>query len=180
MNTARPFSPRFARTARLLASPPPRIPLPAQATVFPLADENEYAAMAALPGVSSSVPILVTMTQMQELLAAVVELAAASLAPLDLCLLTARMPAGPRIPKRLLEPDVFLTGEIAPECRYCLDGGLTVLTMDNRIVRHPLDAGDNSLALAWYGPDDGHERWRGFLEGLRDLGFDLEKGRAGA
>jgi hypothetical protein len=139
--------------------------------MLPLTHENDYAAIAALPSLAKNVRVLVTMVQMQELMASIVENAKLHLAPFDLCLLTARMPAGPRIPARLLMSDVFLVGDLDAECKRLAARGFRFLAVDNRLVRHSLDAGDNTVTFEWFHQSHDLQAWNAFVESVAAMGF---------
>jgi hypothetical protein len=142
--------------------------------MIPLFSEDDFAGISSLPSLPKSTRIFVTMAQMQELMAAVVESATQHLGPIDLCLLTARMPAGPRIPVRLLEPDVFLVGDLYAESKRLATQGLRFLTIDNKLVRHSLDTGDNSIAFEWFNDALTPQAWTAFTESIVSLGFTRE------
>lgn len=156
---------------RLHTSPPPHVPRPATASMIPLSSGEDFEAITALPSLSANVPVLVTMSQMQELMVAIVEQANLHLAPLDLCLLTARMPAGPRIPARLLEPDVFLVGNLDMERERLAVRNQRFLSIDNHLVRHNLDAGDNSVTVEWFQERPAPQAWVAFVTSVTALGF---------
>lgn len=166
MPNCRPFHGQF------IGRPFPYGSSRANAMVLPMEQAEDYASLSRIPKPSSQAPILCSFQEKYQLLEQVVCAAFANLHPLDRCVITAMMPGGMRLPARLLQPDVFLVHHVADEVRRLLRNGCSLLVIEESIIRHPLEAGDNTLRLCWYLGDKlafQLSGWPEFLDALSGL-----------
>jgi len=139
--------------------------------ILPLNTADDFSAVERLPSNDPPTQVWVSFQEKYEVLNRLLEEAFARLTPLDQCLMTAMMPGGVRIPARMLAADVFLVHTLEPERTRLLNEGLHLLTVEDSIVRHPLERGTNALRLAWHSPQANEAAWATFIETIKPLGI---------
>ncbi len=157
-----------AYLGRLERSPSRGRPVLARMDPLPLRTEADFAALRRTAP-RQIAPIRVGFVEKYELLAALCRAARAHLPSLDLIFVAMNMPCGLRLPADLLREDVLIWQCVEEEARRAVARGLCVLTIQDRLVRHMFEAGDNSLALTWTAErrqDDAFERFAATLPGL--------------
>ncbi|HAF2128602.1 TPA: hypothetical protein G9F27_002782 [Salmonella enterica] len=150
----------------------------ANAMVLPMEQAEDYESLSRMPKPMRQSPVLCSFSEKYLLLEQIVIAAFAHLHSLDRCVMTAMMPGGVRLPARLLMEDVFLVHHVDDEAERLRQGGCSVLAIEESIIRHPLEAGDNTLHLRWLGAEQATacQDWSGFLRVLSVLNIAPEGG----
>jgi hypothetical protein len=90
----------------------------------------------------------------------------------DNVVINCRVPAGGRMAYELGDVGVFLVSELAPEAERLARAGRSFLTIDEGLVRHPLETGDNQIDLDWHLPSaDGEQCFALLTQELVRLGL---------
>jgi hypothetical protein len=165
------MSPAFFFSGKLIRTPATGRPFLTTTVVLPLNTPEDFIAVERLPANDPTTPIWVYFQEKYDLLTRVLDEAFLQLAPLDQCLMTAMMPGGVRMPLRMLAADVFLVHSLEPERTRLLGEGVSLLTIEDSIVRHPLEYGTNEIQLVWYGPHANESAWVKFIDVTRSLGI---------
>ncbi|MBF4801475.1 hypothetical protein [Aeromonas hydrophila] len=136
-----------------------------------MAQAEDFESLSRIPKPINPSPVLCSFSEKYLLLEQLIIAAFAHLHSLDRCVMTAMMPGGVRLPARLLMEDIFLVHHVNDEAERLLQGGCSVLVIEESIIRHPLEAGDNSLHLRWLGAEHATARldWSEFLLALSEL-----------
>ena len=138
----------------------------ARTPLLVLHDEHDFASCQQLGAAPSERIYHVSYGEKYELLVQLLALAREHLDPVDRVLLTSRMPSGVRFPPPLLAPDVFLCHDPAAEVAHLRRLGRHVLVVRDRLVRHQLECGDNTLGFEWIGPEIDRARFDAFAQAL--------------
>jgi hypothetical protein len=165
----------FFFSGELVRTPAPGRPFLATTVILPLNTPEDFISIERLPGNDPTTPIWVYFREKYDLLTRVLDEAFLRLAPLDQCLMTAMMPGGVRMPLRMLAADVFLVHSLEPERTRLLGEGVNLLTIEDSIVRHPLDFGTNAIQMVWYGPHANDAAWVKFIDVTKSMGIEEKR-----
>lgn len=130
-------------------------------------------------------PILVSFSQKYQILDKVLEAIETHLdADYDVLLMTLRVPGAMRFPKRYYSDRLFLVADLAMETHVLLKKGKRVLVVQEGLVRHPMETGQNELFLTLHNAAaDAGPRFTACRQDLAELGFipatDQELAKAG-
>jgi len=122
-------------------------------------------------------PILVSFSQKYKILDKVLETIETHLDDdYDVLLMTLRVPGAMRFPKRYYSDRLFLVVDLGMETKTLLDRGKRVLVVQEGLVRHPMETGQNELFVTLHNPDpDVGPRFKASVEGFAALGFVPEQ-----
>ena len=102
----------------------------------------------------SNVPVLVNHQEHYQLLCEIIEHILAIDSDSSI-ILRMQMPAGGRMPKLLLDDRILMVQDVEiEESLQSKCSNRTVWVLDDRIIRYPLEAGDNSLSIRIHNPAD--------------------------
>ncbi|GAA4222757.1 hypothetical protein GGQ68_001005 [Sagittula marina] len=118
-------------------------------------------------------PILVSFSQKYQILDRVLAAIEAHLDDdYDVLLTTLRVPGAMRFPKRYYDDRLFLVADLAMETARQVSRGARVLVMQEGLVRHPMETGQNELVLTLHNADAAATRFAACGQDLAALGFD--------
>lgn len=143
----------------------------ANATILPMEQAEDYESLSRVPMPACRSPVLCNFPEKYHLLEQIIIAAFTHLPSLERCVMTAMMPGGVRLPVRLLMEDIFLVHDLEEETQRLRHSGCCLLAIEERIIRHPLEAGDNTLRLRWFNakaPTAG-QGWTDFVHVLSTL-----------
>jgi hypothetical protein len=137
---------------------------------------DDFAAYRAM-AIADWPPILVSFSQKYQILDKVLETVETHLDDdYDVLLMTLRVPGAMRFPKRYYSERVFLVADLEMEKKRLLEWNKRVLVVQEGLVRHPMETGQNELFLTLHNPkSDAGSRFAACSEGLEALGFIPEK-----
>ncbi|MGP8431866.1 hypothetical protein ACT2FY_00730 [Paraburkholderia fungorum] len=158
--------------SHLLNSPFPASLIAANLQPAVLETEADFAAYAAFAR-RTWAPVLLSFAQKHTLMKSVVDAVWRHLdGGIDLILMNCRVPAGGRMAHELGDARVFLVAELAPEVQRLRRAGRSFVTIDEALVRHPMEAGDNHFDLHWHLPGaDALQRFTPLTYELAGLGL---------
>jgi hypothetical protein len=158
--------------SQLLSSPFPDSLVSANLQPAVLQSEADFIAFAAFAR-RTWAPVLLSFAQKQAFMKSVVGAVWRHLdGCVDMIVINCRVPAGGRMANELGDVGVLLVSELAPEAERLARAGRSFVTIDEGLVRHPLEAGDNQLDLDWHLPSaDGQQRFTLLTQELVGLGL---------
>lgn len=145
----------------------------ALARYMPLESENDFEVFAELP--ASDAPIFLNFAEHYQILDALVKFAN-QLWSEDLCILIRlSMPGGMRLPADLLQANVLLMQDVAPEVARLKGQVAHLLVIDDHLLRYQLEQGHNQLKISLYSQGDegiNQRRFAQFIAPLADYGIE--------
>lgn len=161
----------YCFTGRLTRSPYVFRAYRANAMVLPLTTAEDYASISRIVKPAVQSPVVCGFQEKYHLLEQIVDAAFTHLQPLERCVMTAMMPGGLRLPARLLRDDIFLLHQVGQETERLCRSGYSVLAIEESIIRHPLESGNNHLCIRWFPQitPQSHDGWRAFTDLIHQL-----------
>ncbi|PHM70603.1 hypothetical protein [Xenorhabdus kozodoii] len=175
------MQPNHIFNGRLSGSPFSQKAWRADARILPLESVDDYSSLSRIPKPVFQAPVLCGFQEKYHLLEHIIFAAFNRLQPLEYCVMTAMMPGGRRLPARMLEDDIFLVHQVDAEVKRIYQAGYSLLSIEESIIRHPLEAGNNSLTLCWYAQmtEKGMQGWYEFIADLGRLNIKELDGKTG-
>lgn len=156
---------------RLTRPPFPGRPFRSSNFIFPFQTEHDFAICQQLASPKPGTQAFITYDEKYELLELMIRAAGAMLQPVDYYLLRIHMPGSVRLPDRMLAPDVFISPDFSLAREQLLAEGRHLLTIDERLFRHPLEPTDNTLKIEWYAPQADEAAFNAFTKSLAQYGI---------
>lgn len=140
--------------AHLTQHPYPDELIPAELLQSPqLSTQDDFSAYRAFAK-KSWAPILVSFAQKYRFMDSLLEIVETHLAAhYDIMLMTCRVPGTMRFPDRFNSDKVFLVADIDAEMQRLLARGARFAVIEEGIVRHPMEQGQNEFALRLQNPE---------------------------
>lgn len=133
--------------AKLTANPYPGTLKLCQARTLPLEGESDFSVLSSLP--VSQVPVFVNHSEHYQLLCELIDCLFEPLSNVTL-LIRMQMPAGGRMPKAFLDERILMVQDVCSEEYLLKKNGVPLVVLDDRIIRYPLEKGNNELAIRFY------------------------------
>ena len=132
---------------------------------------EDYASVSRITKPDIQSPVLCSFQEKYHLLEQIVDAAFSHLQSLERCVITAMMPGGLRLPPRLLQEDVFLLHQVDQEAKRLFHDGYNVLAIEESIIRHPLESGNNHVCIRWFPQDlpQSNDGWNVFVSLLHQV-----------
>lgn len=156
---------------RLTRPPFPGRPFRSSDFIFPFQTGHDFAICQQLAGPKPGTQAHITYSEKYELLELMIRHATTLLQPVDYFLLRIHMPGSVRLPDRMLAPDVFISPDFSLAREQLLAEGCHLLTIDERLFRHPLEPTDNTLTIEWHAPQADEAAFATFTQSLSQYGI---------
>ena len=158
-------------TGQLNRSPHAFCAYRANAVVLPLTTPEDYVSISRIDKPEVQLPVLCGFQEKYDLLEQIINAAFLYLQPLERCVMTAMMPGGLRLPARLLQDDIFLLHQVDKEAKRLFIDGYSVLAIEESIIRHPLESGNNHLRLRWFSQHlpQSNDGWHALINVLHQM-----------
>lgn len=134
-------------SARMTQNPYPNTLKLCQARTLPLEGESDFSVMSSLP--VSNVPVFVNHTEHYQLMSELITCLLAHISDVTL-LMRMQMPAGGRMPKAFLDERILMVQDVSSEEKILEKSCVTLVVFDDRIIRYPLEQGNNELCIRLY------------------------------
>ncbi len=154
--------------AKLTANPYPDTLKLCQARTLPLKGESDFSVLSSLP--VSQVPVFVNHSEHYQLLCELTACLFEFLSDVTL-LIRMQMPAGGRMPKAFLDERILMVQDVCSEENILKKNGESLVVLDDRIIRYPLEQGNNELAIRVYYCDEVAPLIEGLSKLLAERGF---------
>ncbi|WP_444890619.1 hypothetical protein [Microbulbifer sp. DLAB2-AA] len=156
-------------SSRLLRNPYPQTPKLCAAQTLPLKGESDFLAISQLP--VGTTPVLLSFAEHYQLLVELLECLDQSGVLIEIILMRMQMPAGGRMPKVFLHERVLMLQDIQAEEYILQREGKPYLVIEDNLVRHPLEAGNNSIHIRISATENCEKLVSLYSEKLLELGF---------
>jgi hypothetical protein len=133
-----------------------------------LEGESDFSVLSSLP--VSNVPVFVNHSEHYQLLSELIDCLFEHISDVSL-LVRMQMPAGGRMPKVFLDERILMVQDVTNEETLLKKNEGPVVVLDDRIIRYPLEQGNNELCMRFYHCDESGAIVKNLFNLLTERGF---------
>ncbi|WP_299945145.1 hypothetical protein [uncultured Microbulbifer sp.] len=161
---------RIQISANLLRNPYPHLPKLCSARTLPLEHAGDFQALSSLH--VNSVPILLNYSEHYKFIVNLLKCINSCNPQFKTLLLRMQMPAGGRMPREFLHEQVLMLQDVSNEEAILTQEGKAYLVIEDTLIRHPLEAGQNTIRVRISSPDHCRDLVESICQRLHAHGFE--------